>query len=242
MSDEADALAEMARNRGFKLVRSRVRTPTKRAFGKYGLEDRTGKALLGLDGKHPCASADEVETFLRKGLVSDWAESLGVATPKVRKSSSSKAARKPAPRAPPPPTLKSAVRAARPADAQAIVELASALHHAIDEAGVRKRLKVIGTPQLVATLGDAIVGLCGLAVQDHIHRSTPVGRITILIVAKEARGQGLGRMLVEEAQARLAKLRCGMIEATSNNRLADAHHFYAHLGFEQTSKRFAKSL
>jgi hypothetical protein len=36
-------------------VRSRVRTPGKRRFGKVGLTDASGKPVLGMDAKGPTA-------------------------------------------------------------------------------------------------------------------------------------------------------------------------------------------
>jgi hypothetical protein len=40
----------------------------------------------------------------------------------------------------------------------------------------------------------------------------------------------------DEARAR----RCALLFLTSAERRADAHAFYAHLGFEETGRRFAK--
>jgi hypothetical protein len=72
-----DELARMARNRGLKLVRSRVRTPTKRRFGKLGLEDAKGAALLGIDEKGPKAKPDEIEKYLRSLDETAWGASIG---------------------------------------------------------------------------------------------------------------------------------------------------------------------
>jgi len=87
MSDEQlDQLAEAARNRGLKLVRSRVRTPNKRGFGKVGLTDKSGKSVFGMDSKGPAAKPEDVEYFLRNLGAKDWGASLDVAVlPRKRK-------------------------------------------------------------------------------------------------------------------------------------------------------------
>src|SRR5262245_40551503 len=86
---------------------------------------------------------------------------------------------------------------------------------------------------LVAARADG--SLAGLVTLHHmvvLHRPRPVGRITALVVDVAERGQGIGRALVAAAEAALVSSGCGLLEITSNARLADAHAFYEHLGYE----------
>jgi GNAT superfamily N-acetyltransferase len=240
VSADIDALAESARNRSLKLVRSRVRSPTKRRFGKVGLTDSAGKPVFGMNDKGPTAKPEEVEEYLRDLGANDWTASLGSASAtRARKKASAKP--KPRPASPPKPE----VRAAKAADVPALVELITSLGAKVEEKGVRKRLAALAksaAPPLVATLGKAVVGVAGLHVMPTLHREKPVGRINVLVIAKDHRGAGLGRLLVETAEARLRAAGCELIEITSNDSLTKAHDFYRHLGYQRTSTRFAKEL
>jgi GNAT superfamily N-acetyltransferase len=263
VSEELDALAESARNRGLKLVRSRVRTPGKRRFGKVGLTDADGKAVFGMDDKGPNAKPEEVEHYLRNLGAKDWGASLDVAVmPRKRKAKPAREAandrepepepepsprrERPAPPPPPPePAPKPKIRDAKPRDAEELVGLMKLLDHKVDAKGVRKRTNQLAREKLaplVATLDKKVVGLIGIHRMITLHRDQPVGRITILVVAEKARKQGIARMLVEAAEQQLKKLGCGMVEVTSNDRLAPAHAFYRHMGYERTSIRFCKKI
>jgi GNAT superfamily N-acetyltransferase len=137
------------------------------------------------------------------------------------------------------------IRDARVDDAEQIVELIADLGHAMTIDAVRERIETLersDCPQIVAARDDRLLGLCGLHVMAAIHRPQPVGRITILEVASDLRGKGIGRTLVEAAEQRLRDAGCTLIEVTSNERLVEAHGFYQRLGYEHTSKRFAKQL
>ena len=264
MSDaRLDQLAESARNRGLKLVRSRVRTPGKRRFGKVGLTDARGNAVFGMDAKGPTAKPEEVEDYLRNLGARDWGASLDVAVlPRKRKPTkvTREAANDREPEAPasklrrparkaekpkPAPPPKQQIREARPADAPRLVELIKYLGHEIDEKSVRKNLgalKKTGELPLDVTLDKKIVGMCGVGARVVVHRPAPLGRITALVVAEEAQDKGLGRLLVDAAVEWMRKKGCTLVEVTSNDRRAAAHAFYRHLGYERTSMRFAKKL
>ena len=261
MSDpRIDELAESARNRGLKLVRSRVRTPGKRRFGKVGLTDARGKPVFGMDAKGPIGSPEDIEDYLRNLGAKDWGASLDVAVlSRKRKPTRLRDAdndREPAPKAvprpvkpkPPPkprpePVLK--IREAKPGDAPRLVELIQELGHTVTEKQVRKNLAALRqadeTP-IVATLDKKVVGLVGMHRMISVHRPAPVGRIPVLVVAKEAQGLGLGRTLVDAVEQWCRKKGCQLVEVTSNDRRAAAHAFYRHMGYERSSIRFFKKL
>lgn len=254
MSDaRLDELAETARNRGLKLVRSRVRTPGKRRFGKVGLTDAAGRPVFGMDAKGPNAAPDDVEHYLRNLGAKDWGASLDVAVlprkrPKPKRQAANDSEPKPKPSPPPPPPKpkpKPKIRDAKPSDAPRLAELIQELGHEIGEKQVRKNLMALkksGEMPLLATLEKKVVGMCGVGCRVVIHRPAPLGRITALVVARKAQGHGLGRLLVEAAEDWMRKKGCQLVEVTSNDRRAEAHAFYRHLGFERTSIRFFKKL
>jgi ribosomal protein S18 acetylase RimI-like enzyme len=242
VSLDADALAEMARNRGLKLVRSRVRTPGKPGYGTFGLTDSGGEPVFGMKGKALIASAEAVANYLRGAEASDWKASLKAAGGHARRRRKVSSA-SPEPEAAPVPVPE--LREARAEDALAVAALIAPLGFELDAATVAANLAALGKqgdPILVIAEGERLVGLCGVARTVTVHRRQPVGRITLLVVAEEARGRGFGRQLVVEAERRLTALGCSLMEVTSNDRLTEAHAFYRHLGYERTSMRFAKPL
>jgi len=251
-----DRLREAAANRGLKLVKSRVRTPGKGDYGRFGLTDAAGTKLLGFGKSGLTATAGEIEDYLHKGLAADWKSSLRAAGAKARPRSKKRAADPPAPRAAPPaepepeperkaePPPPLAVRPARPADSEAIAALVTGLGFAATADKVAGRLTALKKAReapLVAERGE-VIGVLAWHVTPVLHRPKPVGRITMMVVAEGERRSGVGRALVEAACGEMRSKGCGLIEVTSNVDLSGAHGFYRRLGFERTSYRFAKAL
>lgn len=72
---ETDALREAAAHRGYRLLRSRKKTPGVGDYGKFGLTYAKGKPVIGVGDKELTASADEIETYLRGGEAATWRQS-----------------------------------------------------------------------------------------------------------------------------------------------------------------------
>jgi ribosomal protein S18 acetylase RimI-like enzyme len=266
--DRDKMLRDMAENRGCKLVKSRRRKAGTGDYGHYGLKDgKTGQEVFGFGDNGLTATAEEIEQWLRGGAVSEWKRSLKSPAPALKPEAKPRPAanddeakavpkRKPKPAPPPPPPAplpappppppkpKLAVREAKPKDAEAVAALASELGFPTEAAEMKKRVARAaksGEPVLVAER-DGVIGCLAWHVWTAIHRPRPVGRITMLVVARKARHRGAGAALLAEAEARFRKAGCGLIEVTSNVELGGAHDFYRRQGYERTSWRFAKTL
>lgn len=80
-------LRAMAAHRGLKLLRSRKRTPGVGDYGKFGLTDAAGKAVLGIEARGLSATAEEIEDYLRLSSKAAWkraAETTVRLTPKKK--------------------------------------------------------------------------------------------------------------------------------------------------------------
>lgn len=78
MSEQDEQLREMARHRGFRLVKSRRRKPGG-DFGLYGLKDESGAPVFGFDDESLAADAGKIEAFLRDTTRATWTKSAGSA-------------------------------------------------------------------------------------------------------------------------------------------------------------------
>lgn len=243
-----DKLREAAANRGLKLVKSRIRTPGKGDYGRFGLTDPSGRKLLGFGKSGLTATPGEIEDYLHRGVAADWKSSIraaGAKTPaRARKAAAEPeptAARTPEPEPEPEPL---SVHTARPADSEAIAALVTGLGFEATPGDIKKRLSALSRRQetpLVAEQGG-VIGVLAWHVTPVLHRPKPVGRITMMVVAEGERRRGAGRALIEAACKAMRAKGCGLIEVTSNVDLSGAHGFYRRLGFERTSYRFAKAL
>jgi ribosomal protein S18 acetylase RimI-like enzyme len=141
-----------------------------------------------------------------------------------------------------------AVREATLDDADELVRLLSLLGHAQPAGDARGRVAAFfarGERAFVAqraspTGSHELLGALTVHVTHMLHRASPIGRITALVVDEHARGNGIGQALVRAAEELFAREKCALVEVTSNKQRTAAHAFYEKLGYTATSFRFAK--
>jgi GNAT superfamily N-acetyltransferase len=138
------------------------------------------------------------------------------------------------------------LRDARAADAERIAELLQQLGYPTTEGAVRRRLGLLaGSPAdatWVAETEGVIVGLVGIHVSRSLEYDSPVAKVSEIVVDEAHRGRGLGAQLMAHAEDEARRRGCVLIFLTTAERRKDAHAFYRRLGYEETGRRFARSL
>jgi GNAT superfamily N-acetyltransferase len=91
----------------------------------------------------------------------------------------------------------------------------------------------------VAEQDGEIVGSFALLIMDNIgHRGAPSGIVEDVVVAAERHGRGIGRAMMDFAQARCRDKRCYKLVLSSNARRERAHAFYESIGFARHGYSF----
>lgn len=91
----------------------------------------------------------------------------------------------------------------------------------------------------VARDENKIVGLCTLVVRDNIHY-LKIGLIDELVVDKDYRHQGIGKMLLDKVMDIAKEKGCYRVELHSNMERIETHRFYENNGFEKKQYYFIK--
>ena len=95
---------------------------------------------------------------------------------------------------------------------------------------------------LMAERDGRTLGLLALHVFPVLAYDRDLAMIMALVVTQQARGLGVGRALIDRAEAVGRSLGASRLMVTTHVRRADAHAFYEKLGFEFTGRRYVRAI
>ncbi len=138
------------------------------------------------------------------------------------------------------------LRNATPADAEDVAILLTALGYPCEAADAAERIAMVQHNDrqtlLLARLQGVASGLLSLDFMYYLPLGTTTCRVTALVVSEDARGHGLGRMLMRDAERRARLGGAARLEVTSAGHRTEAHAFYRACGFSEGAVRFVKLL
>jgi len=139
------------------------------------------------------------------------------------------------------------IRVARIQDAHDIARLTAQLGYDTTPAEVSARLTRIGSKWdqrfLIAEADCHAVGWLHVVIAEFVE-AEPFGVIAGLVVDRGHRRQGIGRLLIDAAEAWARERGCSLMRLWSSVSRSEAHRFYEHLGYAnvKTQHAFAKPL
>lgn len=127
------------------------------------------------------------------------------------------------------------IRPALPEDAERLAELCTQLGYPSTSQAVASRLIAIERlpDQLILVACDPASQPVGW-VHAFVYRvleSDPMVEVGGLVVDRQARGQGVGRALLDAVEAWAVSQKIGVVSLRSNNLRTEAHEFYRRRGY-----------
>ncbi len=145
-----------------------------------------------------------------------------------------------------PPAADIDLRNATPADAEDVANLLTALGYPCTAADAAERIAVVQHNDrqalILARQQGVACGLLSLDFMYYLPLGTTTCRVTALVVDEDARGIGLGRALLRDAEQRARLGGAARLEVTSAGHRTEAHAFYRACGFSEGAVRFVKLL
>jgi len=134
------------------------------------------------------------------------------------------------------------VREASAEDAEIIHSLAAELAGAVGDSppsleNVRERLaELLEEPRarVLVAEGDVIVGVVSLWIKPDLAHGDSVVEVPMLVISKDRRREGVGKLMMEEVQRLAAENGATLIELVATTQNNPAREFYRSLGFVET--------
>jgi N-acetylglutamate synthase-like GNAT family acetyltransferase len=131
------------------------------------------------------------------------------------------------------------LRRAVPKDAAAIARLVNQLEYEGDRSAVARRLAALAAAPhqrlIVAAGPDGVAGLVHVKAEPSL-LADRTAQIVALVVEENWRSRGVGRALLEEAEAWAAARGCERVQLYSNAKRVRAHRFYFANGFAKVKE------
>ena len=138
------------------------------------------------------------------------------------------------------------LRGAIPGDAGDVAALLTQLGYPCEPTDAAERIStVLHNDRQALILARSRGAACGLLALDFMYYlplGTTTCRVTALVVAEDAQGQGVGRLLLRDAERRARLGGAARLEVTSAGHRTEAHAFYRACGFNEGAVRFVKLL
>lgn len=109
----------------------------------------------------------------------------------------------------------------------------------LDEAAKERLGEAVAQGRIVffaARQAGEVLGICSLTVGFSTYRTSPIGLMEDFFVVPQARGRGVGRLLVERLLAEASQQRCGSVLIGCG---ADQIPMYEHFGFKRLGTMMA---